>query len=168
MNRFRPRPTAKRLRPRKAKRPVDKTLDKFLAYLKVEKNYSTHTLTSYTHDLREFYKFLGERRIESMEILALRQYLALLRNDNLSKRTVARRMAVLRSYFKFLTREGYLKKNPMGLLRTPKLEKKLPMVLDENEISRLIDSPDEDVAGRRDGGIVERLYWTGRGGWGVC
>src|SRR3989338_2249424 len=161
MNRFRPRTTAKRLRPRKAKRPVDKTLDKFLAYLKVEKNYSTHTLTSYTHDLREFYKFLGERRIESMEILALRQYLALLRNDNLSKRTVARRMAVLRSYFKFLTREGYLKKNPMGLLRTPKLEKKLPMVLDENEISRLIDSPDEDVAGRRDRAILETLYSTG-------
>ena len=140
---------------------MDKTLEKFLAYLKVEKNYSAHTLTSYTHDLREFYKFLGERRIESMEILALRQYLALLRNDNLSKRTVARRMAVLRSYFKFLTREGYLKKNPMGLLRTPKLEKKLPMVLDENEISRLIDSPDEDVAGRRDRAILETLYSTG-------
>src|SRR3990167_7511424 len=90
-NRPCPRPTAKPIRPRKAKGPMDKTLDKFLAYLKVERNYSAHTLTSYTHDLREFYKFLGERRIESMEILALRQYLALLRNDNLSKRTVADR-----------------------------------------------------------------------------
>ena len=140
---------------------MDKHLDKFLAYLKVEKNYSAHTLTSYTHDLREFYKFLGERHIESVEVLILRQYLALLRNDNLSKRTVARRMATLRSYFKFLTREGYLKKNPMGLLKTPKLEKKLPMVLDENEITRLIDSPDRNMAGRRDRAILETLYSTG-------
>ena len=84
-----------------------------------------------------------------------------LKENNLSKRTVARKMAAFRTFFKFLTREGYLKKNPMSALRTPKLEKKLPMVLDENEVSRLMESPANDLIGRRDRAILETLYSTG-------
>ena len=134
---------------------------KFINYLKAEKNYSRHTLVSYTHDLRKFYLFLGEASLENVDVLSLRRYLARLKEEDLSKRTVARRMAVLRTYFKFLNREGYLSKNPMGLLRSPKLDKKLPMVLDENEVVALLESPEDDLSGRRDKAILETLYSTG-------
>ena len=140
---------------------MDYCVDKFLAYLKVEKNYSKHTLVNYAHDLKHFYAFLGNGRLADADILFLRKYLALLKENNLSKRTVARHMAALRTFFRFLNREGVLKKNPMIALRTPKLEKKLPMVLDENEVSRLIEAPGDDLSGRRDRAILETLYSTG-------
>ncbi len=140
---------------------MDRLVEKFLTYLKVEKNYSQHTIVSYAHDLKEFSGFLGEAPVEDTDIVFLRRYLALLKTNNLSKKSVARRMATLRTFFRFLTREGHIKKNPMGLLKTPKLEKKLPMVLDENEVARLLESPEDDVTGRRDKAILETLYSTG-------
>ena len=140
---------------------MDHYADKFLIYLKVEKNYSKHTLVNYAHDLKNFYAFLGNGRLADADILVLRKYLALLKEKGLSKRTVARHMAALRTFFRFLIREGYLKKNPMSALRTPKLEKKLPMVLDENEVSRLMEAPGDDLSGRRDRAILETLYSTG-------
>ncbi|MBI3252952.1 MAG: tyrosine recombinase XerC [Candidatus Omnitrophica bacterium] len=140
---------------------MDRHFEKFLKYLGTEKNYSRHTLTGYAADLREFYSFLGNLRLPDVEIIFLRRYLAHLKERNLSKRTVARRMAALRTFFRFLTREGFLKKNPIGLLSSPKLEKKLPMVLDENEVTRLLESPEDDLAGRRDRAILETLYSAG-------
>ena len=140
---------------------MDHHVDKFLTYLKVEKNYSKHTLVNYSHDLKDFYTFLDGKPLDDLDVIFLRKYLAILKEKNLSKRSVARRMAALRTFFKFLNREGYLRKNPMSVLRTPKLDKKLPMVLDENEVSRLIESPASDLIGRRDRAILETLYSTG-------
>ena len=140
---------------------MDRTVERFLNYLKVEKNYSRHTLISYANDLKEFFSFLDTLAVENVDLLLLRRYLALLKTNNFSKRTVARRMASLRTYFRFLTREGYLKKNPVGLLKTPKLEKRLPMILDENEIDGLMRSPAQDLTGLRDRAILETLYSTG-------
>ena len=140
---------------------MDHYADRFLKFLEVEKNYSKHTRINYAHDLKHFYAFLGDAKLESVDVLYLRKYLALLKENNLSKRTVARRMAALRTFFRYMTREGYLKKTPMGSLRTPKLEKKLPVVLNENEVSRLIEAPADDLAGRRDRAILETLYSTG-------
>ncbi len=140
---------------------MDHFADKFLAYLKVEKNYSKHTLTNYSHDLKDFYLFLSDKPLGGLDVIALRKYLVVLKEKNLSKRSVARAMATLRTFFKFLVREGYLKKNPISALRIPKLEKKLPMVLDENEVSRLIECPANDLIGRRDRAILETLYSTG-------
>ncbi|OIO36205.1 MAG: tyrosine recombinase XerC [Candidatus Omnitrophica bacterium CG1_02_46_14] len=135
--------------------------DKFLTYLKIEKNYSKNTLINYSLDLKGFYQFLDNKPLEELDVIALRKYLVVLKERNLSKRSVARKMASLRTFFRFLIREGYLKKNPMSALRTPKLEKKLPMVLDENEVKRLIESPENDLIGRRDRAILETLYSTG-------
>ncbi len=140
---------------------MDRYVYKFLTYLKVEKNYSKHTLINYSHDLKDFYLFLSDRPLADLDVIALRKYLVVLKENNLSKRSVARKMASLRTFFKFLIREGYLNKNPMSALRTPKLEKKLPMVLDEDEVSRLIESPANDLIGRRDRAILETLYSTG-------
>ena len=140
---------------------MDFHVNKFLIYLKVEKNYSKHTLINYSHDLKDFYAFLSGRPLGDLDVVFLRKYLVVLKEKNLSKRSVARKMAAFRTFFKFLIREGYLKKNPMSALRTPKLEKKLPMVLDENEVSRLMESPANDLIGRRDRAILETLYSTG-------
>ncbi len=140
---------------------MDAYFAKFLIYLQAEKNYSKHTLTSYTHDLKEFYAFLDRRRLDEIDIHFLRKFLVLLKEKKLSKRTVARRVAALRTFFRFLVREGHLKKNPLTALKTPKLEKKLPMVLDETDVNRLLDAPDDDVIGRRDKAILETLYSTG-------
>ena len=140
---------------------MDHHADKFLTYLKVEKNYSKHTLINYSHDLKDFYAFLDGKPLADLDVIFLRKYLVILKEKNLSKRSVARKMAALRTFFRFLIREGYLRKNPMSALRTPKLEKKLPMVLDESEVSRLIESPANDMIGRRDRAILETLYSTG-------
>lgn len=141
---------------------MDRFLEKFLAYLKAEKNYSSHTLISYSHDLSEFYHYLDKVSIDAVDLILFRRYLAFLKEKDYSKRTIARRMASLRSYFRYLAREGFIKKNPAGLLKTPKVEKKLPMVLDEAEINLLLDSPDDkDLSGCRDRAILETLYSTG-------
>lgn len=140
---------------------MDAFFDKFLAYLKAERNYSPHTLLGYEHDLREFYGFLEGGSVAEADLWKLRRYLGFLKEQGHSKRTIARRLASLRTYLRYLTREGYLAKNPASGLRTPKLDKRLPMVLDENEVGRLLESPEDDLAGRRDRAILETLYSTG-------
>ena len=139
----------------------NKQTEKFLVYLKAEKNYSPHTVISYAHDLRNFYQFLGDATLEEVNKDLIRRFLASLNAEQFSRRTVARRMASLRTFFRFLVREGYLAKNPIATVRNPKLEKKLPMVLDENEITRLLEAPEDDIFGRRDRAILETLYSTG-------
>jgi tyrosine recombinase XerC len=140
---------------------VDHYAEKYLVYLKAEKNYSPHTLAAYTKDLGSFYAFLGETQVTQVDRDILRRFLGSLGAGALSKRSVARRMAALRTFFKFLTREGYVPKNPMSALNNPKLEKRLPMVLDETEMVRLVESPETDLTGRRDRAILETLYSTG-------
>jgi len=137
-------------------------IDKFINYLKIEKNASGHTIINYSIDLRDFAAFLGEAGIESVNYLFLRKYLAHMKTKNYSKRTVARKLATLRSFFKFLYREGYIKTNPSSGIYTPKLDKKLPIFLDTNEVSKLIEAPDEkDLTGLRDRAVMETLYSTG-------
>ena len=137
-------------------------IDKFINYLKIEKNASGHTIINYSVDLRDFGRFLGDAKVESVNYLVLRRYLARMREKNYSKRTIARKLASLRSFFKFLYREGYLKTNPASSVITPKLDKKLPIFLDTSEVVRLIEAPDgRDLSGLRDRAVLETLYSTG-------
>lgn len=137
-------------------------IEKFINYLRIEKNASEHTVLNYSIDLKAFAKFLGEGSIESVNYLFLRKYLASIKERNYAKRTTARKLAVLRSFFKFLYREGYIKTNPSAGISTPKLDKKLPIFLNADEVSKLIESPDEkDAAGLRDRAVMETLYSTG-------
>ena len=92
---------------------MEKYIEKFIRYLEIEKNYSKHTLLNYQLDLADFNKFLGETSLEKIDYLTLRKYLALLKEKNLRPRTVLRHLSSLRSFFKFLTREGHLKINPI-------------------------------------------------------
>lgn len=142
---------------------IDRFIDKFLNYLKVEKNMSPHTVLNYAVDLKDFAKFLGdEADINSVDYLTLRKFLAELKAKNYSKRTVARKLACLRSFFRFLYREGHVKSNSMLGISTPKLDKKLPVFLDENEVAKLLDAPDEkEVSGLRDKAMLETIYSSG-------
>ncbi len=141
---------------------MNRYLEKFLSYLEIEKNYSRHTLLNYKIDLEDFWRFVQEAPIEKIDFFLLRKYLAMIRAKEHKPRTIARKLSSLRSFFKFLHREGYVKNNPAILLTTPKLDKKLPNFLTEGEMSKLLEMPSlTDTAGARDRAILEMLYSTG-------
>jgi tyrosine recombinase XerC len=141
---------------------IERYVEKFINYLKVEKNSSDHTILNYGIDLKVFSGFLGDKDISSVDHLALRRFLADMRAKNYSKRTVARHLASLRTFFKFLFREGLIKTNPATAIITPKLDKKLPNVLDVAKIDRLMQAPDDrSITGLRDRAMFETLYSTG-------
>jgi len=137
-------------------------IDKFVTYLEIEKNSSNYTILNYKHDLEEFGAFLKETPLENVEYLTLRKYLAHLKSKNLKPRTLARKISCLRTFFRFLCREGYLKANPTALLLTPKLDKRLPEFLTEDEMLKLLNAPPKDSPFcLRDRAILETLYSTG-------
>lgn len=141
---------------------MERYIEKFIRYLDIEKNYSKHTILNYRLDLEGFEKFLGESPVEKADYLILRKYLATLKEKNLSSRTVGRKLSSLRSFFRFLTREGFLKANPMLSLSSPKLDKHLPMFMTEDEVVKLIDAVlPKDERGERDKAVLETFYSTG-------
>ncbi len=139
-----------------------KYIDKFLSYLEVEKNYSSHTLLNYKIDLEEFSTFLGKTAITDVDYSVLRRFLAQIRSKSLKPRSIARKLSSLRSFFKYLQREKIVSSNPAALLVTPKLDKPLPHFLSEQEAIKMMDAPSEDkVSQLRDKAIFETLYSTG-------
>lgn len=144
---------------------MEKYIEKFIRYLDIEKNYSSHTILNYRLDLEDFKKFVGDTALEKIDYLTLRKYLAVLKERNLTTRTVGRRLSALRSFFKFLTRDGYLKINPILSLSSPKLQKHLPAFMTEEEVTKLIESAfaknEVDERGLRDRAILETFYSTG-------
>lgn len=141
---------------------MDRFIEKFLRYLEIEKNFSGHTILNYKLDLFDFKKFLKDSPVEGVDYLSLRKYLAYLKGNNLTNRTISRRLSCLRSFFKFLFREGLIKNNPTLMLSTPKQDKLLPIFLTEDEVVKLIEAPSADtVLGLRDRAILETLYSTG-------
>ncbi len=141
---------------------MQRYLDKFKNYLTIEKNLSENTVINYMSDLQDFASRFPDKDLKDIDYMNLRKYLAELKNENLSKKSMARKLSTLRTFFKFLNRDGYIKDNPALSISTPKQEKKLPIFLDENEVVRFITSP--DVAkknGYRDRAVLETLYSTG-------
>lgn len=141
---------------------LDRYVHKFINYLEIEKNASDHTVTNYKIDLREFFESIKDKPIEEITHLDVRLFLARMKEKNFARRSVARKMACLRSFFKFLYRDGYIKSNPSVSLLTPKIEKKLPLFLNIEDVTRLLESPDPSLdIGLRDRAIMETLYSTG-------
>jgi tyrosine recombinase XerC len=141
---------------------LDRFIHKFINYLQIEKNYSDHTVTNYKIDLKEFSGSIKDKPIEQVTHVDVRLFLSKLKEKNFSKRSVARKMACLRSFFKFLYREGHIKANPAASLSTPKIDKKLPLFMNASDVVRLLESPDaSDDMGLRDRAILEALYSTG-------
>lgn len=141
---------------------MDNEVEFFLTFLTAEKNASSHTLKNYRIDLREFFKFLGKKGVEETSHLDIRGYLATLKSHAYSRSTIARKLACLRSFYKFLTRENVLKANPAAGVSTPKREKKLPLFLDTDEVTHLLEAPSKkNWEERRDRAILETLYSSG-------
>jgi tyrosine recombinase XerC len=137
-------------------------LDKFKNYLEKEKNYSSHTVRNYLADLEGFSKISSMEDPAAVDYLTVRKYLAHLREKSVSKRSIARKLSSLRTFFRFLERDGYVKANPVAIISTPKLDRKLPIFLDEKSVLKLIMAPDtKTFRGARDRAILETFYTSG-------
>ncbi len=154
----------------------------FLDYLKLERHFSDYTIKSYGADLIQFGQYLAgvighpnipephapvtsdelDQRHLNCQPLEVREFLAYLYGQNYTKSTTARKLATLRSFYKFLMRRGQISVNPLSTIRTPKQEKRLPRCLDLEQIQKLLDTPgDGDVLSARDKAILEVLYSSG-------
>ncbi len=141
---------------------MDRYIEKFLNYLKVERNASDHTLRNYKKDMTLLRGFLADLPWEKPGLAHLRQFVAKQREQGLSKASVARRVATIRSFFRFLCRDGYLTENPAFILSRPKLDRHLPSFLSVEEAAHLLEAPSGDaVMALRDRAILETLYSTG-------
>jgi tyrosine recombinase XerC len=144
---------------------IEKLTIEFIAKLEHEKGYSEHTLRAYHKDLSQFNTFLRDEKcssLKSVNHLLLRKFLAVLRTKNYSKTTIARKLASIRSFFKFLIQVGELVSNPFEALRTPKQDKKLPHFLSISDVDVLLKTPDcSNSMGLRDLAMLETLYSTG-------
>lgn len=138
--------------------------------MRVEKNASNFTLLSYKTDLSQFFAFLSQKKginpeevgVELISHNSVRKYLAQMQEKGLSRATMARKLAALRSFIKFLCRENILADNPIAAVSTPKQERKLPRFLYTREIDLLMNAPDlSTAAGKRDRAILETLYASG-------
>lgn len=137
-------------------------IDKFLRYLEAERHYSAHTILNYHIDIDDFAQFMGDKHPDQIVYPDLRRYLALLKTKSLKPRSVARKLSSLRSFFKYLQREGIIPQNPAHLVVTPKLDKALPKFLSEEEALTIIESPQQDkISQLRDKAIFEVLYSSG-------
>lgn len=146
---------------------MEKALADFLRHLGLEKNASSHTVKSYREDLTqavEFFILKGGRDLQPSQITTrlVRSFMAWLHDKGYSRATISRRIAAVRSWAKFLCRQGVLDKNPAEGLRGPKLDRQLPHFLGRDDIGRLLGSPDTTSAlGLRDRAILETLYSAG-------
>jgi integrase/recombinase XerC len=153
---------------RQAENPVSpeiqKGMRKFLDSLRGERNASVHTLRAYGNELKRFAEYLGpEARWKEIDHVTIRGFLAHLHGCGLSKVSVARSLAALRSMYKWLAREGMVQQNPAKLVATPRLPKKLPRVPTMEEINGLLNSemPESVAFPERDRAIFELLYGCG-------
>lgn len=142
--------------------PVQKGIEKFLRSLR-EKNSSPHTIKAYATDLAQFGEFIGPARWNDIDHVTIRSFLSHLYDRGLSKTSVARALAALRSLYKWLGREGIVAQNPAKLVATPRLPKKLPRVPTIEELNALLDTdmPDAAAFPQRDRVIFELLYGCG-------
>ncbi len=173
--------------------PVKDAIERFLRHLRYERNASPHTLRCYGADLAQFLEYVTPPQGKPIALVevdhhVIREFLGYLHDRHLEKSSIARKLAALRSFFKFCVREGLLRQNPGRLVATPKLPKRIPAVPSAEEINTLLDSlasmePEDVKAGspgtkrqrsrtreeedearlllRRDRAILELLYASG-------
>ncbi len=147
---------------------MDEAIRRFLQYLQVERNASPLTLKSYREDLQLLRAYLAESygalipQPGDLTTLDLRGYSAYLHNVGYAKSTISRRLASLRSFFRFGNREGWCEENPAKPLRNPRRHRRLPHFLSSEELSTLLEAPPAaNVLGLRDRAILETMYSAG-------
>jgi tyrosine recombinase XerC len=132
----------------------------FLTYLDVEKRASPHTVKSYRADLEDFRRWTGSSTPGEVTARDVRAYLAVLHTRGLDPVSVARKLAAIRSWFRFLRRRGVVEANPAQQIRGPRLPRKLVSFLPIDETVALMDAPDPEAT-TRDRAIIELLYASG-------
>ncbi len=146
---------------------MDDAIQRFLTHLSVERGVSPHTLRNYGIDLKQFQGFLattvGECMPTAVDASMIRAFLAGHRTKGIKAASIARKLATLRSLFHYLGREGFVPTNPAATVSSPKLEKRLPKFLTQEEACRLVEQPAAETSrfGLRDRAILETLYSTG-------
>lgn len=144
-------------------------VDNFFSYLESEKNMAQATIKAYNNDWNDFFNYLENELkydILSLEIKTIthqlvRKYLVYLNDKKLSQNTIARRLAALKSFFRYLLKKGIIKQNPLALVSSPKITRKLPDYLDEADMEKVLNQPFPGKAGLRDKAILELLYGSG-------
>jgi len=142
-------------------------IDSFLKYLQYEKRYSPHTIQSYNTDLLQFEQFLAntfpDTQTESADYGIVRAWIVSLVEDELDARSINRKIACLRSYYKFLLKEESITKNPMTKIRVLKVSKKLPHFINEPDMAKLLDHVEFENSfdGWREKLMLELFYGTG-------
>ncbi|MBM7659373.1 integrase/recombinase XerC [Bacillus mesophilus] len=137
----------------------------FTEYLQIERNYSPYTIVYYTQDIEEFVEFMNSQSINSISQVTytdVRIYLTELYKHKLARKSVARKISSLRSFYKFLMREQMVKDNPFTLVSLPKKEQRVPQFLYHDELAKLFQASDQTTPlGQRNQAILELLYATG-------
>lgn len=142
---------------------TDADVDAFLDYLRATKNASPHTLRAYAADLRGFVDFLKQEAPEGdLDYKIVRRFLALLQRKGNAKRTISRKLAALRAYYRFRRGQNPDTGDPTVGLNSPKLDRRLPRPLAQEEVTALLHAPDRTTPeGLRDRAILELLYASG-------
>ena len=141
-----------------------KNIDEFLEYLRYERNASVHTIAAYRRDLLQLAAYMDGRKIRLSQVdnIVLRGWLAELHDRRLSKTSVVRKLAAVRSFFQYCLKRRICDDNPAGVVTRPKLDSPVPSFLSEGEIGQFLDLPDKDERlGPRDRAIFELFYATG-------
>ncbi len=145
-------------------------IEKYLKYLQVERNASPHTILSYKNDLGSFLQFCATQAevdeeqvdIKTITRLTIRLWLGELSDEGLSKSSISRKVAALRSFFKYSFKRGFIAKNPAHLLVVPKKDKVLPKTVTPEDLTRMLENIELDSARRiQDRAILEVFYGTG-------
>ncbi len=140
-------------------------IEGFLNYLSVERGLSNNTIVSYRKDLNFYLDFLDSRRVDSLLKITrndITNFMFAQKDKGISTNSIARRLAAIRMFHRFLARERISKSDPSDLIDSPKLWKKIPDTLSLNEVEALLAQPDiRDRQGIRDKAILETLYATG-------
>ena len=144
------------------------TIKEFLKYIQQERGYSSHTVLAYQHDLNTFMDFLehyNHRILEDLSLIdrqTIRHFLGREFEKGNSSKTVSRRLATIKSLFRYLVEAEVLTDNPAIHVKTPKVEKKIPTFIQSNKIDDLMNMPDTTTKiGKRDRAILELFYATG-------
>jgi integrase/recombinase XerC len=150
--------------------------ERFIRYIKFEKRYSKHTVSAYQSDLDQFFNFLnnpGKQTPAPEAIIThpsqithyhIRNWMVELMNQNIIARSINRKIATLRKYFKFLVREGVIEVNPASKINTPKIPKNLPVIVEDVKLTQMLDDNvvfGSDFKGLRDKLVIEMLFGTG-------
>lgn len=137
-------------------------LENFRSYILVEKNFSKHTAKAYYSDIMDFLLWLGDTALENVNFSKIREYLHFIQKFNYKKTTLARKIASLRTFYKYLYREKRVESNPAMNLNSPKRPKQLPKFLTQYEVEQILNNITIDTpAGYRNKAILELLWATG-------